>query len=432
MASADPKTDTATTSDRSSGEDPGSAPSWLVARGLLLERGPRRTLATASFVNMVGSGVFMISAALFFTRSVGLSLSQVGVGMGIGALVGLLSGIPVGRLADRRGPREVYLMTLTAQALAMAALVLVHSFWVFVLVVCLTELAGSASQAARAPLTRGLAGPKPAAFRAYLRAVVNLAGSLGAVLAALVVQLDTRTAYVCLVLGNALSFLAAALLARRLPSLPPVPPPPGGERMSAARDHPFLVYSVLAAITALQGDVLLFALPLWIVEHTHAPRWLVGASALANTLLVVFLQVRVSRGIDTNATAARAWRRSGWAFLVGMTLIGLTAGLPGGLAVLLIALGAGVHTVGEIWQAAGSFQLKYALAPAHAQGQYTGIARIGNGLADVAAPSVLGYLCVSQGTFGWLLMGGVFVAAGLAIPPVVRWAERAHPDRVTL
>lgn len=381
---------------------------------------------------MVGSGVFMISAALFFTRSVGLPLAQVGPGMGIGALVGLLSGIPVGRLADRRGPREVYLATLVAQALAMAALVLVHSFWLFVLVVCLTELAGSASQAARAPLTRGLAGAQPARFRAYLRAAVNLAGSVGAVLAALVVQLDTRTAYVCLVLGNALSFLATALVARRLPSVPPLAPPPRGERVSAARDYPFLVYSVLSAITSMQGEVMLFALPLWIVEHTHAPRWFVGANALADTLLVVFLQVRVARGIDGNPAATRAWRRSGWAFLGGMTLIGLTAGLPGWLAMVLIALGAGVHTIGEILQAAGAFQLKYALAPAHAQGQYTGIARISGGLADVVAPAVLGFLCVGWGAPGWLLMGGVFVAAGLAIPHVVRWAERVHPDRVSV
>jgi hypothetical protein len=47
----------------------------------------------------------------------------------------------------------------------------------------------------------------------------------------------------------------------------------------------------------IQGQVLVFALPLWIVGHTHAPRWLVGASVLVNTGMVVALQVRASRGI---------------------------------------------------------------------------------------------------------------------------------------
>ncbi|MEW2622941.1 hypothetical protein [Streptomyces sp. NPDC048106] len=87
----------------------------------------------------MGSGLFMISAALFFTCSVGLSVERVGLGMGIGALVGLLSGVPIGRLADRRGPREVYLVTLCVQAAAITSPVLVRSFRLFALVVCLTE-----------------------------------------------------------------------------------------------------------------------------------------------------------------------------------------------------------------------------------------------------------------------------------------------------
>jgi len=74
---------------------------------------------------MLGSGVFMVSASLFYTRSIGLSLPEVGLGMGVAAVVGLFAGIPVGHVADRRGPREVYQLTLLIQAAAMAALVLV-------------------------------------------------------------------------------------------------------------------------------------------------------------------------------------------------------------------------------------------------------------------------------------------------------------------
>jgi MFS family permease len=372
--------------------------------------------------------MFMLSSALFFTRVIGLPVAQVGLGMGTGALAGLLSGIPIGRLADRRGPREIYLLTLVVQAFAMAALVLVHSFWLFVVVVCLTELAGSASTAARAPLMRGLAGEKPARFRAYMRAAVNLAGSLGALLAGLVIQLDTRTAYICLVLGNALSFLASAVVVRRLPHLPPIPVPPGTSRRTALKDLPYLAFATLEATTSLQGDVLVFALPLWIVGHTHAPRWFVGTAALLNTCMVVALQVRASRGVDTNAAAARAWRRSGWAFLAGMTLIGLTAGMPGWIAALVILLGTGVHTIGELWQAAASFELRYSLAPAHAQGQYAGVTKLADGLAGAAAPSILGLVCIGWGEPGWCLMGGIFVVTGLLIPRVVRWAEKARPQ----
>ncbi|MFE2931325.1 MFS transporter [Streptomyces sp. NPDC059278] len=412
-------------------EGPGSGRSRLVAHGILLERGPRRTLATASFINMLGSGVFMLSAAVFFTRSVGLPVSQVGLGMGLGGLVGLLSGVPVGRIADRRGPREIYMLTLTAQAVAMAMLALVHTFWLFTVVVCLTELAGSASQAARGPIVRGLAGEQPARFRAYLRSVVNLASSIGALLAALVVQLDTHAAYLCLVLGNALSFLATAVVVSRLPALPPVPAPPGAGRWTALKDYRYMAITALDGIMSMHGSVLVFALPLWIVGHTGAPRWFVGTSVLINTIMVILLQVRASRGIDSNASAARAWRRAGWAFLAGLSLIGLASGLPAWSAVLLILLGVGAHTLGELLYAAGSFEMRYNLAPAHAQGQYSGVFRFGSGLTGVAAPALLAWACLDLGTPGWLLMGGLFLGVGLVVPRAVRWAEQPHPAETT-
>jgi hypothetical protein len=85
-----------------------------------------------------------------------------------------------------------------------------------------------------------------------------------------------------------------------------------------------------------------------------------------------------------------------------------------------------VHTVGELWVSAASFELNFALAPAHAQGQYSGLFGLGPGFASAGAPSVLGVLCISWGAPGWLVMGAVFVAVGLAMPYAVRWAERTR------
>ncbi|MEW2427054.1 MFS transporter [Micromonospora sp. NPDC047644] len=402
--------------------------SWLVARGLIPDHGPRRVLAFATFVNMLGSGIFMATAVLFFTRSVGLPLAQVAVGMGIAALVGMLAGVPVGHLADRRGPREIYLLTLLIRAAAMAALAFVHTFWPFVILVCLTQLAHSAGGASRGPLVRGFGGTNLGQYRAYLRSVANLAGCCGALAAGAAVQLDTRTAYLALVVGNAVSFLACAAIITRLPSLPPVPVPQLTGRWIALRDKPFLAVTVLDAILGIQGQVLVFALPVWIISRTDAPRWFVGVAVLVNTALVATLQVRVSRGVDSSSAAGRAMRRSGLAFLIGMALIAATSVMPGWVAVTVITLGVASHTVGELWHAAGSLELQFRLAPAHAQGQYMGISGLGTGLANVAAPSILGLLCIAWGAPGWLLMGGIFVAVGLAAPAVVRWGERTRPD----
>ncbi|NUR71684.1 MAG: MFS transporter [Hamadaea sp.] len=379
---------------------------------------------------MLGSGMFMVSSALFATRVVGLSVAQVAAALGIAAIVGISAGIPVGHLADRRGPREVYLVTLCIQAGAMAALVAVRSFGFFLVALCIGELARNASVSARAPLVRQFGDADLPRFRAYLRSVANLAGALGAVAAGFAVQFDTRPAYVAVVVGNAMSFVLSAAITLRLPSVTPVQPPVAAGRWLALRDRGYVTFTVLDAIMAIQGRVLVFGLPLWIVGHTAAPRWLVGAVTLLNTALIVVFQVRAGRGVADSATGARAFRRAGPAFLAGMALISIASGTPSWVAAVLIALGVAVHTLGELWQAAGSMELRFSLVPAYAQGQYTGVSSLGTGLVNVVAPSVVALLCITWGTPGWLLLGGVFVLVGLVMPAVVRWAEAHSPTEV--
>ncbi|MEV4413223.1 MFS transporter [Catellatospora sp. NPDC049609] len=396
----------------------------LIRRGLVPQTRSQRLLALATFVNMIGTGVFMVSAALYFTRVVGLPLAQVGLGMGLAAGVGLLAGVPVGRIADQRGPREVYLAMLVVQGAAMAALVFVQTFWLVLVALCVGELARSAGGAARGPLVRGYGGGQLTRFRAYLRSVANLAGSCAAVATGFAVQADTRTAYLALVAANALSFVASAAIVMLLPSLPPVPAPPSEGRWPVLKDRGYVAFVLLDAVMSVHHQVLIFALPLWIVGRTDAPRWTVGLTALVNTALVVILQVRASRGVDDVTTAGRAMRRSGVAFILGMAAIAAAAGAPGWVAVALIVVGVVIHTVGELWHTAGSLELRFSLAPAHAQGQYTGLFGMGTGAAGVAAPSILALCCITWGVPGWLLLGAVFVVVGLLTPRIVRWAER--------
>ncbi|MFF2573639.1 MFS transporter [Streptomyces sp. NPDC058084] len=405
----------------------GGLAAWLVNRGLMPETGPQRVFAAATFVNMIGKGLFMAGAALFFTRSVDIPVAQVGFALGAAALIGLVAGIPVGHVADRRGSREVYRIAVVVQALAVATLVFVHSFPWLVACMCLAELANSAGSAARGPLTRAVGAPHPTRYRSYLRALNNIAAGCGALAAGVVVQLDTRTAYVGLILGNAVAFLVCAALASRMPSVPPVGAPAETGRWLALKDRPYVVLTALDGIMSIQTQVLIFALPLWIIGHTEAPRWFVGASVAVNTALVVCLQVRASRGIDGNVAAGRVVRRAGVAFLLATALIAAAGGAPGWVAVVVVALGVVVHTIGELWHTAASFELSFGLAPAHAQGQYSGLYGIGQGLSNAIGPPLLGMVCLGWGEPGWLAMGALFLLVGLLMPYVVNWSDRTRP-----
>ncbi|MEU3426736.1 MFS transporter [Streptomyces gardneri] len=392
---------------------------------LLPDTGPQRTLAASNFVYTVGSGLFLTAGVLYFTQAVHLPAATVGLGLGIAGLLSLAVGIAVGHLADRHGARGVYTATLVVQAVATAGFVLADGFWPFVVAVSTATGAKAAGLAARAPLIRHYGGDRPQEFRSYLRAVTNVGISLGALLAGWAVQVGTLDAYRILVVGNALAFAAAAVV---LVLLPPVAPAPASEgpRWIALRDRPYLVLTALDGIMAVQFKVLTVAVPLWLVGSTTAPHWLVSGAMLANTVIVVGLQVRASRGIDSPRAGGRAYRRAGAAFLASCGLVSLSAGVPAWAAVALLLTAVVVHTVGELWHSAGGFEVSFALAPRHATGQYLGVFGLGAGLSEAIGPGLLIALCITWGRPGWFVVGALFALAGLLTPLAVRRAEASR------
>ncbi|MFI9569326.1 MFS transporter [Streptomyces rishiriensis] len=390
---------------------------------LMPDTGPQRVLAASNFIYTIGSGLYLTAGVLYFTEAVHLRAGQVGLGLGIAGLLALVLGVAVGHLADRHGARGIYAATLVVQALATACFVLTDSFWPFVMAVCAAAAAKAAGIAARSPLIRHYGGDRPQEFRSYLRAVTNVGISLGAVLAGWVVQVATLTAYQLMVIGNAIAFAVAAVVLVLLPPVAPVPAA-GGPRWSALRDRPYLLLTALDGIMAIQFKVLTVAIPLWIVGATSAPHWLISATMLTGTLIVVAFQVRASRNVDSPAAGAHAYRRAGAAFLVACSLISLSAGIPARAAATLLITAVVVHTIGELWHSAAGFEVSFALAPQHATGQYLGVFGLSAGLAEVFGPGLLIALCITWGRPGWYVVGAMFTLTGLAARPAVRWALR--------
>jgi MFS family permease len=189
---------------------------------------------------------------------------------------------------------------------------------------------------------------------------------------------------------------------------------------------------VLDGVLAIQGQVQTVAIPLWLTSFTHAPRWILAAAVVINTVLVVIFQVRASSKITSAHQGGRAMRRAGFTLLIACIAISLTGHLSPVGAATLILVAVIIMTVGELWYAAGGFELSFGLAPEHAQGQYLGVYGMGVGLANSFGPALLTALCIGWGMTGWVTVGVLFAAAGLLIPPAVRWAEatRARPDGV--
>ncbi|RBJ04659.1 MFS transporter [Micromonospora provocatoris] len=395
---------------------------------LLPEPGPSRTLALSTLVNTVGRGTWLTASALFLTRSVGLSVTQVGVALTLTALVSLVASTPMGYLADRLGPRGLQMAALFASAGCTAALVAVRSFTGFLVVGVLMAVADAGTRGARGALIAGAVPPdQRVRTRAYLRAVTNVGISVGTVLAGFALAADTRGAYVTLILLDAATYVLAAAVLLRLPPVPPMPAPAHGPRLIALRDRPFLAFTVLDGLMSMHFSLINIALPLWIAGHTTAPKWLISACLLVNTVVVILFQVRASRGTEDLTGAGRAARRAGVLLAVACALFAAGGGVPVAVAVPLLLAGALVHVVGELWHAAAGWGISFGLAPAHAHGQYQGAYGMGMQLGSMVAPVVVTTLAIGWGVPGWLVLGVVFLLLGALVPPVVRWAARTRP-----
>ncbi|WP_159042954.1 MULTISPECIES: MFS transporter [unclassified Streptomyces] len=389
----------------------------------------------AQFVNAVGDGAFYVSSALYFTRIVGLSAPQIGAGLAVAWAVGSLAGVPLGHLADRRGPRGTAVLLALATAVSVGSFLVLRSFVPFLCAAVAYATAQSGLAAARQALLAGLVGPAARTrVLARLQATLNGGLAVGAALGGLALHAGTRSAYLAVFALDAVAFLGCALVLGRLPAVAPAPGPPGGgPGLAVLRDRPYALLALLNALMLLRMPLLSLALPLWIVERTAAPGWTVSALFVLNTGVVTLFQVRAARSVTDLATAARAVRWSGAVMCAACAVFGLSGALPGalseasaGVAVAVLVLGAVLQVLAEMRHSAGSWQIGFALAPADRIGQYQGFYGTGVPVARTLGPLLVATLLIGWGVPGWLLLGGVFLVAGAATGPAVRWAEAAR------
>lgn len=396
-------------------------------RSLVPDPGPRRVYALSLLINSFGFGLILSTMALYATRVVHLSSERVGLGLTIAGAVGLVAAVPMGDLADRYGPREMARAGMLAQCVAAICYLFIGNFAEFVIVATADMLSLNALLSFDAVLLRRVGGEDAAAFRASTRAIINLGMSLGLVGYGVAVQIATPDAYRSLFFLNALTFLATWVILGRLPRYEPLRRPKGGPRWVALTDKAFVGFTAVNGAMSIQYFALILLLPLWVVDHTHAPRWSISLLVLINTLVVVMFQVRVGRNVKTVRNGGSALRRAGVIFLVSCSAMGLAAGLPGWAALLLLTAAVVLHTFAELWHSSGSFALEFGLAPAHAQGQYHGVAVIGAGVGQAAAPVLLVGLVLSLGRIGWVGLGACLALLGLTAPVLARWGERTRP-----
>lgn len=387
------------------------------------ERAVRRFVAV-SFIDAVGTGMFLTGSALFFTHEVGLTVGQVGFGLSLAGVAGLLCSVPVGRLSDRAGALRVLVGLQFWRAACFFAYPFVTDLGWFIVVSC---LAGAGEWAAP-PVVQSLLGSlvRPASRVRTLSAMTvvrNVGFGLGAGSAAAAIAVGGGAVYRGLVIVDAVSFLLSGALLLRLREPGEVPPAVvEAEVALPPRVRPGVRYLVLAALNgglALNAVILSVGLPLWIATRTRGPGALIGAMVVLNTVLAVPLQLRLSRGADGLRTAARRQLRAGLALAACCLLVAFTGTTGPVLTVLLVLAATVALTAAEVYQSIGAWGVSYGLSPETGRGYYLSVYGLGATGIMIAGPWLLATAVLPAHGYGWLGLAVLSAGCGALVPMVV-------------
>jgi hypothetical protein len=364
--------------------------------------------------------VFVSGNVVYFTLHVGLSAQQVGIGLSAAGFAGLISSVLFGILADRMRQRTLLCALFAAVAVGFGLYSLVSNAIEFYLLVTLIAFLdygiGPTENAIVAAL---IPDGERVRLNAMMRSVFNIGFSVGIGIAAVAAVSDRLL--VMIPLGAAALLGLAAGLATRLPEGAPAKATERLRPFGALRDLRFLSVVGVSAVLAAHITVLMVVLPLWVLNRTSVPHFLVPLFLVINTAFVILFQVRASSGAETVAGAAVTARRAGLWLAAGCGLVSVTA-FSHSVVLAVVAITATVLTlsVAEVLQSASAWGLAFGLAPRRAQGEYLGAFDLHVSSQNIAGPVLLSGLVIGLGFFGWAAIAVVMLAAAWLIVPVAR------------
>ncbi|MFB7462836.1 MFS transporter [Streptomyces sp. NPDC056224] len=379
--------------------------------------GPRYAVALA--VDALGTGLLRPFLLLYGVMVLRLSASATGIAMTVGIVVGLVCMPAVGRWLDRGARSTVVAASMLVRVLGVALLLATPAghVWLFATAALFLGVGNQAWPAAHAALVATVAhGRDRDTALAGARALRNAGLGVGALIATACLTGGT-TALQALAAVTGLAYLTAAALAWsvRVRARPAAVPAGGGEEGPAPRMRGLLAANVVYVFCLNVPEI---ALPLILVTQLHAsPVWS-AAVFVANTVLVVALQVPVT------VLMSRFSRRT----VLALAGVVLTASYLGFLAATSLGHGWGapavaavsvVCTIGEIIYAGSATALVTVLAPAHVLGRTLARFELSTGFGLAVSPAVITALAPHGSAALW----GSLAAATLLSAGVVATEE---------
>jgi MFS family permease len=395
-----------------------------------------RGLAAQSLLFALGQGTFMTGSAVFFTKIVGLSAAQVGLGLTFAGIAAFLAALPMGTLVDRFGPKRMWAVSAIGQAAMFAVWPFIHDFQGYVAMAVGMEVVGALGGAAHGAYTIGVLPPdERVKSRAYMYSALNAGFTLGSLIGGVALAFHSDNVLHAVPWFTAVVFLVNAVAINRLPRAARDNRTPDDRKVKVAGPGPlrnvgWLLTMFFSGVFWTNQVLLNIVIPLWLVEETDAPRVLLAFLFGTNTVMCIFLPMVAARGVEDVPTALRAVRVSSAFFVVSCLITLATHDTVGWVTIALVWLGHVTVTGAELYLSAATWSFEAELMDPRQRGAYQGAAELTGTLGRVWAPAVYTFLAMNWGAVGWLVIAGIVVVATFAIHPSTRLARRFLEEHV--
>jgi MFS family permease len=387
-------------------------------------------LAGQSLLFALGEGTFMTGSAVFFTKIVGLSAAQVGLGLTIAGVASFLAALPMGKLVDVFGPKKMWAVSAAGQAAMFSVWPLITDFTGYLAMAVGMEVIGALGQAAYGAYTIDVLPPdERVKSRAYMYSALNVGFTLGSLVGGVALAFHSLDVLHALPWFTAAAFLVNAAAITRLPKAPHDERTREDRKVKVAGPGPlrnvgWLLTTFFSGVFWTNQVLLNVVIPLWLVQETDAPRVLLAFLFGTNTVMCIFLPMAAARGVTDVPTALRAVRISSTFFVLSCLITLVTHDTVGLVTIVLVWLGHVTVTGAELYLSAASWSFEAELMDPRQRGAYQGAAGLSSTLGKVWAPAVYTFLAMNWGATGWLVIAGIVVVATVLVHPSTRLARR--------
>jgi len=385
---------------------------------------------TGGVVNSFGNGVVFPFIVIYLHNVRGISFAAAGLALSAGAVAALAAGFSAGTVVDRAGGRNTLLLGLLLQAASFALFPLVREAWHAVALLALEGAGTACFWPGQSTLLSRLIPPErtPSAF-ALQRISMNLGLGLGGVVGGLIASTSHPGSFTVLFLLDAATFfifIAVLTTIGEPAAREPEPHEAAVGYRAVLRDRNFVWLLCLNVLFVAVGYEVFALLPPFAKHYAGVSERWVGTMWLANTLLIVLIQLPVSKALEGRRRMRALALMSLLFAAAALIVLGGGVLFAGTAAALVFVAATLVFGLGEVLQGPTQAPLVADLAPDHLRGRYFALGSMSWSAGSILGPAVGGPLLGWHPLTVWPLAAAISVVAAFGCLAL----ERRLPERV--